>query len=133
MTGSVPKLRGHHLVCLHFFEGEGYDERFVKNLHDVVLSAKLGGVTVCAGTDDVCEPCPYLVSGICRDEKGIGKMDEKAVTLLRITEGTRYGWDALEAEVRKMFPTWYRNYCRGCAWMDACERSEKFRSLVEGL
>jgi len=133
MIGSVPKLRGHHLICLHFFEGAGYDERFVKNLHDVVLSAKLRGVIVCVGSDDVCEPCPLLIAGVCRDEAEIGKMDERAVTLLRITEGTRYEWDALEAKVRKVFPTWYRNHCRGCAWRSACEKSEKFRSLAEGL
>ena len=32
----MAKLRGHHLICLHFYEGEGYDEPFIKSLEKVI-------------------------------------------------------------------------------------------------
>lgn len=36
------RLRGHHLICLHFYRGEGYSREFVENLEDIVRRAKGG-------------------------------------------------------------------------------------------
>jgi hypothetical protein len=30
------KLRGHHLICLQFFKGEGYSKIFVENAKQIV-------------------------------------------------------------------------------------------------
>jgi hypothetical protein len=38
----VIKLRGHHLICLHFYRSEGYSREFVKNLEDIVRRATEG-------------------------------------------------------------------------------------------
>ncbi|HDL01563.1 MAG TPA: DUF1284 domain-containing protein, partial [candidate division Zixibacteria bacterium] len=29
------RLRAHHLICLHFYRGEGYSEGFIENLETV--------------------------------------------------------------------------------------------------
>ncbi len=33
-------LRGHHLICLHFFPGYGYDASFVESLRNVLKRAE---------------------------------------------------------------------------------------------
>lgn len=39
----MSSLRGHHLICLHFFKGEGYDAAFVENLARVIAQTKKKG------------------------------------------------------------------------------------------
>ena len=63
------RLRAHHLICLHFFKGEGYTPEYVENLRFIVGRAKARErIEVVMGADDVCKPCPFLKDGIC--EKG---------------------------------------------------------------
>ena len=62
---KVIKLRGHHLVCLHFFKGEGYNLEYVENLAYILKRAEAGdGIEVAAGADDVCNTCPSLKEGM---------------------------------------------------------------------
>lgn len=73
-NGDVPiRLRGHHLGCTAGFAGHGYDPGFTANL--ARIAAALSGdpdhpVLVVAGPDDVCGPCPHLVSGTCARDPG---------------------------------------------------------------
>jgi hypothetical protein len=124
---AVIRLRGHHLVCLHFFSGEGYGEEFVERLHALVETAEEGGeVEIVPGPDDVCEMCPYLEGGLCRFAKGaeeeIGHMDSSALRLLHLSAGGSADW----LEVRKALPrvmrAWKESFCEGCSWQWACAR-----------
>lgn len=71
-------LRGHHLICLHFFHGEGYSEAFVRNLKEVLKRAE-EEVKVTDGADDVCRACPYLKNNRCEYDEG---EDEEVCKLL---------------------------------------------------
>jgi len=55
------KLRGHHLICLNFFKGEGYSEDFISNIHSVIGE---DNIEIVQGPDDVCAWCPYLKDGM---------------------------------------------------------------------
>ena len=58
------KLRGHHLVCLHFFTGEGYTKEFIDNLNRILKKAEAGEeIEVINSADDVCIKCPYFKGG----------------------------------------------------------------------
>ncbi|MDD2867564.1 DUF1284 domain-containing protein [Neomegalonema sp.] len=51
------RLRGHHLLCLLTYVGEGYSPAFVANAD--ALAARIGsgeGVRIVAGPDDLCAP-----------------------------------------------------------------------------
>ena len=84
-----PKLRGHHLICLQFYRGEGYSEDFVKNLESVLEKARERGVLIVEGADDVCRSCPYLIDGKCSYKEGaeeeIRYLDMLALTLLGLS------------------------------------------------
>ncbi|NIO16437.1 MAG: DUF1284 domain-containing protein [Deltaproteobacteria bacterium] len=126
----MTKLRGHHLVCLHFFGGEGYDSTFVENLKRVISHAEKEGVTVCSGADEVCSPCPYLIGVTCRDEAEIKKMDASALELLHLVPGQEVSWDAVRGKLHELFEAWYDTYCIDCGWQDACSRDPLFRELT---
>jgi len=55
--GAAVRLRGHHLICLQFFRGEGYSPEFVENLAHVITNATESGALVVAGADRVCAAC----------------------------------------------------------------------------
>jgi hypothetical protein len=133
----MPKLRGHHLVCLHFFRGEGYNEEFVENLARVVGSAQEGGIEVHGGADDVCVRCPYLSNARCHfsedADSGIGEMDRLALDLLRLSPGVRVGWAEIRGRIPEIFPAWHSAFCTTCSWRPACEGDDLYRTLKERL
>ena len=132
----MPKLRGHHLICLHFYDGEGYDEAFIENLEAVVDQIGKEGVRIAEGADDVCSPCPYLNEGSCTfsssSDGEIREMDRKAITLLGLRPGDHATWDTLRGTVGAVFRSWYETYCLACSWRAACEKNEFFRKLRRG-
>ena len=130
------RLRGHHLVCLHFFDGEGYDEPFIRNLLEVVRAVREGGVAVAEGPDDVCAPCRHRRDEQCTQsptaDREIREMDRKALALLGLTEGEGTAWASLREKVREIFPDWNTAYCFACSWRSVCEKSDFFRELTGG-
>ncbi|MET1123749.1 MAG: DUF1284 domain-containing protein [Archaeoglobaceae archaeon] len=114
------RLRGHHLICLQFFRGAGYDEVFVENLRKVVERAKKEKIDVVDGIDDVCIACPHN-RGYCAysptSEKEVREMDEYAVKLLGV--GRETSWEELAEKVPNVFDRW-KVYCERCDWRDSC-------------
>jgi hypothetical protein len=66
-------LRGHHLICLHFFSGEGYDAQFIENLRDVLKRAESEEIEIVSGNDDVCAKCLYLKDHKCAYDENADK------------------------------------------------------------
>jgi hypothetical protein len=126
----MAKLRGHHLICLHFYDGEGYDEPFIRNLDEVITAIEKEGVEAADGPDDVCEPCPHRQDESCTfnrtADREIREMDRRALALINLTPGKKVGWTRLRQTVKTIFPEWYATHCHLCTWRSACEKSELF-------
>lgn len=58
----MSRLRGHHLVCLRFYQGEGFPQSYKRNLYCVVMTAKQEGVRVVSGADEVWVFCPEVIA-----------------------------------------------------------------------
>jgi len=133
----MPILRGHHLICLHFFRGEGYNKSFIDNLKKIIDLAEKETVTISIGADDVCRHCDYLKQGRCESsdnaDKVIQKMDIKALALLGHSDGNKVNWAELKDEVRSIFSDWYFQYCTECEWRKACEKDKYFKELLNQL
>jgi len=130
------KLRGHHLICLHFFQGEGYSPNFVEQLNDVMRRARAGEpIVVVQGSDSVCIHCPHLSGTICRStgtsDSEIREMDENALDLLAVKAGALVLWEEIERKIFAVFPAWYRSYCGACEWRSACERHDSFSGFCD--
>lgn len=129
----MPALRGHHLLCLFFFNGEGYTPEFINNLRDTIKRAEEGEIEIVRGADSICMQCPNLKDDRCcyenNAEEEIQAMDQKALDLLKVTPGKRVTLSALRERLPTIFPAWYKTYCRECDWLKVCERSGLFQEL----
>jgi hypothetical protein len=129
----VPVFRGHHLICLHFFNGEGYEIEFVNNLRDIMRVVEEAGVEICREADDICNKCPYLESDICKYDDGaeeeIQKMDAKALHLLECVPGKRIKWNELREKLPTIFPEWYISFCLDCNWIKVCGKTDLFQKV----
>ncbi len=133
----MPILRGHHLICLRFFHGEGYDEAFIENLGETLTLADKEEVSVSSGADDICKRCPWLKEGRCEydgnADKEIRGMDSKALELLGLSPGSRIKWQTLRERIPGIFPVWFSLYCIECDWRRACEKDMLFKKLKQDL
>ena len=122
---SRVRLRGHHLLCLRTFAGEGYDAGFLDNLRSVLARAEAeGAVLVVDGADDVCAACPTLGrDGRCEHQPeadaDIRALDALALELLGARAGdvVRLGEPALSGEAAAR---WLAEACVGCEWEIVC-------------
>jgi len=128
-------LRGHHLICLHFFRGRGYDENFTKNLSNLLNNIRNKEITITNSADDVCKKCPYLKGKECKydynSEKEIREMDKKAIKLLNIKEKT-IKWKRIREKLPKVFNEWLA-YCKTCDWKGDCKENSKWTKLTSSL
>lgn len=125
---SGVRLRGHHLICLRFFAGEGYSEEYRANLRDVVGRAANGEpVLLVRGADDVCAACEHMAPGRCpfeADAHGeIARLDRLAERLLQVTPGQTLDYGELGDGLRPVLSTWRRDACERCEWLPVCTPS----------
>lgn len=130
------RLRGHHLICLQFFSGEGFPPEFVANLGEIIKKAEAGkAVRVCTDCDDICTRCPYLQDERCLYNKDadeeIRNMDRTALALLNAEAGEAMQWREMKEKVQGIFSVWSGQYCNGCDWKQVCEKNREFSDLMK--
>lgn len=131
MQKPTIKLRGHHLICPHFFKGEGYNPEFIANLGEILKRVGSGEeIKIHSGADDVCKKCPYLKKGMCFYDKDIEaeirEMDRLALRLLKLKTKESVKWVDIRDKIPEILPVWARKYCKNCSWRKVCEKEEKF-------
>lgn len=122
------KLRGHHLICLQFFKGEGYSKDFVENTKRIVEDWGENDAEIVKGADDVCCFCPFLKNGRCNHPKykeEIEKTDELALRLLGLKTGDKVEKEDVKKQLPIMFKEWRKKACFNCEWKKLCESEYK--------
>jgi len=127
-------LRGHHLICLHFFNGEGYNPGFIENLGYVLRNAETGEpIAIVTGDDDVCRACPFLKERRCfyrqDSDEEIRDMDSTARELLGLSSRPSTSWTEISERLPAIFTIWYEKFCRGCDWLPVCRKNTAFSQL----
>lgn len=128
------KLRGHHLICLQFFRGQGYDPVFLEKLREVMKRAATEPVEVAEGPDELCRACPYLQKEQCThpetSEAEIREMDRTALEILNLAPGSRLKWpEETRTPLREGFGRWVWEFCQECSWRPVCEPDPDFQAL----
>ena len=116
-------LRGHHLICLIAFQGEGYSAAFARNfkkLQKIYLNNTSEKVRVVAGPDMACKKCPHLSNNTCISpidgpNYRIIALDKKAFKLLKIKPGV-FTAGELHQRLRRLTNLSLHSFCRNCSW-----------------
>ncbi len=115
------KLRGHHLICLNFFRGEGYSEEFIKNIYSVIEKEK---VEIVEGADDVCKRCPYMKDNKCSSKEYTDEMivfqDKEALKLLGFQPGEIVDWKIISDKTLQIIDKWKDQFCLDCGYRKVC-------------
>lgn len=118
---KVVRLRIHHLMCVHGFEGKGYSPAFVQNFWKV--KERLGDDEVIAeailGTsrEDICAPCPNNAGSTCVDEERILKLDNAYAKTLDVKPGDKLSWkDVKKLIAKKVTDDDFEKNCEPCGW-----------------
>ena len=118
-------LRGHMLLCLQGFRGEGYDERFIANLeaiHTRLQSDPGIRVRLTDVPDQVCGACPHLQGGCTLRgpdfEKQIVSQDRQVLGLLGLSAGQVIPWREITDRIRRrMRGDMLPGICGTCRWL----------------
>ncbi len=123
------RLRGHHLICLNFFKGEGYSREFSENIWEILKKEE---IQVVFGADDVCIKCPYLENGLCvyseKAEESVTELDQMAYRLLDVYPGDTVNWDEVKRKIPRIMKKWKDFACIDCDWKNVCESNEEWKS-----
>ena len=125
MNERGPRIRGHHLICLQFFHGQGCSPEFARNLFmliDRFTRGEKGAVIV--GPDDVCAACPAHADGRCaqepENEDAIRVLDTLALEMLELEPGDGFEWGVATLSVQRVIERWRTLACAGCGWEESC-------------
>ena len=130
---EILRLRPHHLLCTRAFKGKGYSPAFVKNMQCVINRLKTGcDITMVAGLDDICAPCPERIGNRCRSETRVTAFDSAVLSGFCLERKT-YSY----AEIDRILITHlsepvYNTICSGCEWkrIGICCYADVRRSLL---
>ena len=126
MVNIKRTLRGHHLLCVHGFQGMGYSEVFVEKMteivHDIRDEAIDFPIEVKAELDDACSACPH--NGVTRclagpdSEEQVTSMDRRVLKKLDLQPGEIYlKSELIRHTADKIEPDDLDELCASCSWL----------------
>jgi len=120
------RVRGHTLLCLQGFRGEGYSPEFVENMasiHQALTTNPDRLIEVIASPDAICRACPHRQASGCtlngeRSEAEMVEQDRAVMLRLGLNVGDHLRWSELLERVRravsgKDLPS----ICGTCRWL----------------
>jgi len=120
------RLRGHTLLCLQGFRGEGYSPEFVENMasvHRALTEHPETWVEVLASPDVVCGACPHQQTSGCtlngdRSEEEMRDQDRVVLEKLGLEAGSHVRWgEILERIRRSVGGDDLPSICGTCRWL----------------
>jgi len=119
-------LRGHHLLCVHGFQGMGYSPSFVQKMKEIVADIQNENIDfpiqVTAHLDDACGSCPFNGKTSCQANSKandhVVSMDKRILNHLELIENETYHKNELiERIIYKVEPDDLDVLCKNCAWL----------------
>jgi uncharacterized protein len=119
-------LRGHHLLCVHGFQGMGYSPDFVIKMRGIVEQIRDDQldfmIQVVADLDDTCGACPHKGKTTCEASEGSNEhvltLDRNVIHQLGLVDGATYQKSFLvQLTAEKVKPDDLDHLCNGCSWL----------------
>ena len=119
-------IRGHHLLCMRYFKGKGYNKRFVNNFSRVIKRLKKNPpIRIVNYPDDICSCCPHNLGNRCSkkgkdSEEKVKKKDDIIIKYLGLKSNQRARiknvMNIVSLRLNKL-----RRICRECEWKEYCK------------
>jgi hypothetical protein len=120
------KVRGHTLLCLQGFRGEGYSVGFVENLaaiHQALRDVPTQVVEVRDEPDAVCGACPHHIGAGCTlngpgSETAMRAQDRDVLSRLDLRAGMQLPWSDILDRIRaRIAGSDLFDICGQCRWL----------------
>jgi hypothetical protein len=121
------RLRGHHLLCMLTYQGEGYSPAFVANFDAIIKRISAGeAIEMIEGPDDICvcllseknDAHCLNESVMARDTLALEQIEDEG---LHFRRGTFVLTAQALAKLRQAFAQKrIRAACEGCEWHGLC-------------
>jgi hypothetical protein len=124
------RLRGHHLLCLLTFVGEGYTPAFTQNFRRIAERLSAGeDIEIVEGPDDICAPILDLPEAHCRnrsvrdrDEWALAATADRLGVSLKAGSVLNLDGERLHALRAAFAAGMTRAACDECEWSGLCTR-----------
>ncbi len=118
------KVRGHHLLCLLAYSGEGYSDEFEVQFLRMVEAYQnpRTPLEVLASPDDACRACPHLAAAGCRSEvdgpeADVAALDRQVLDALKLKPGS-YSAGEVHQRLRALGRDDLNALCSVCSWFE---------------
>ncbi len=137
---SLPdaRLRGHHLLCLLAFSGDGYSQAFIERFAKLarVYRNPKSLIEVLVSADDACAACPHGSPDGCRSaidgpEQAVKNLDRSVLDMLGIEPGVHLARD-LHQRLAKAGNEAIHATCKACSWYGKTECQDLIAGFVAG-
>ena len=116
------KLRYHHLLCIYYFKGYGYDEAFVENMKDIKSRLYDENIMITSSFDDLCKCCPNKLNDKCKWEEKLNRYDNNIKAILKLDENTTYKYKDINTLLNPVISDNHRcHVCDDCEWSEYCK------------
>ncbi|MGL5353054.1 MAG: DUF1284 domain-containing protein [Clostridium sp.] len=114
-------LRAHHINCLFFYRGIGYDKDFTVNMNtvkDTIIKNPLTTFKLINKCDVLCSKCPNkLSSNLCKSNKKVLELDIKTLKSYNLEVNKLYDFQFIIENIYKDFDNnKFKEICKSCEW-----------------
>ena len=116
-------IRPHHINCLFFFKGLGYDYNFTENMNNIrnkILSNNDIKIKLVSHCDMICSRCPNKSSEICLFNDKVNMLDSNTLKAYNLNEDKEYSFSYIIDNIYKSY-----NYEKFCSICSSCEWFKK--------
>ncbi len=119
------KLRPHHLLCINFFVGKGYDKKFTQNMNNIINELRANQksqVFLTCSKDSICECCPNLSGETCVTDEKVSAYDRRVLETCGLSPEHSYSFHYLAKSVDKniLSQNLLPRICKDCSWLSLC-------------
>ena len=116
------KLRPHHLLCIEFFEGKGYDLKHIENMHHVINCLnEEDNFMLIESLDDICSCCPNRIDDKCKTQDKVLRYDKSMKDMLKLEYEREYSYKEISSIVKENIDYLLNNTCKDCQWAYICQ------------
>lgn len=122
---EIIKFRPHHILCSQFFIGNGYSEKFVENMTEILNSLNKQNIKIkfVQHCDDICSCCPKNENGKCINEEHILSIDKSCMMEYNFKTDDEFLWNDIKSKVinKILSENKLPCVCDNCQWLSVCK------------